>query len=759
MRFSTTGLARGSARHPWRVVWLWVVGLIAAGALIALALPGALTAQYSFINNPDSQVGRNLLAQKLNMPVKANEVVIVRSSQASVSDPAFRADVLALQRQISALGPGIVDGVVSYYSTNDPTLVSADKHTTILPIVMAGDITKAEKNIDKVHNVVHAANGRNGFATLITGTASISSDFSHQAASDLGKGEGIGVPIALVILLLVFGAVIAATLPLLLGVLAIVAATAITAAIAHGFSVSVFAVNMISLIGLATGIDYSLFIVSRYREERARGRDKIEAITVTGGTASRAVFFSGMTVVLALLGMLIVPTNIFASLAMGAILAVLMSVLGALTLLPAVLSLLGDHINSVKLPYLGRRLLAAKAAGRPSAWARVAQRAMRRPGLALAVGAGVMILAASPALAMKTGVSGVTSLPDSFQSKQGFAVLNSQFSAGRVSPVQIVVNGNATTPAVEASIARLKTELARDPAFGPVVAQTDKTGTLTLLSVPVAGESTGKLALGKVRELRSTYIPAAFGPRGTNGAAVYVTGDTAGNVDYISIVNRYFPYVFALVLGLSFILLMVAFRSVVVPATSILMNLLSVGAAYGLITLFSLKGWGSSITGFTKVGQIEEWVPLFLFSVLFGLSMDYQVFLLSRIKEEYDRSGDNHHSVAGGIGSTAGIITGAALIMVAVFSGFAAGKLVMFQQMGFGLAVAVLLDATLVRTLLVPAAMSLLGKRNWYLPRWLAWLPRFNFEGAPAEPAPAGGGEGGDGGRPGRPGLPEEEAA
>jgi len=728
MRLTTTTVARGSARRPWTTVGIWAFAILAAGAVIALVLPGSLTAQYSFLGRPDSKIGQELLARKMHMPQKANEVVIVRSQTAIVNDPAFRADVLTLQRKLTALGRNVVDSVASYYMSGGQALASADRHTTILPIVMAGDLTHAEKNIGKVHAIVHAADGKNGFTTLITGTASIQSDFSQAAGHDLQRGEGIGVPIALIILLIVFGAVVAAGLPIVLSLIAITAAVALTALVGQTFSVSVFAINMISMMGLATGIDYSLFIISRYREERVLGRDKIDAITVTGGTASRAVLFSGLTVVLALAGLLLVPTNIFASLAIGAILVVTMSVLAALTLLPAVLSLLGDHVNSLKIPYLGRRLLEGRATGRTSWIARAAQRAMRRPGLALGTGVVILLLAASPVVFIKTGVSGVSSFPNSFESKQAFGVLDRQFSAGRVSPVQIVVDGPASSPAVQSGIARLKSELASDSAFGPLQTQTATSGTLALLSVPVSGDSVGNLALSKVRELRSTYVPQAFAG---SGAQVYVTGQSAGNVDYIDIVNRHVPWVFALVLSLSFILLMVAFRSIVIPAKAIVMNLLSVGAAYGLITLVSLKGVGAGILGFQQVATVEQWVPLFLFAVLFGLSMDYQVFLLSRIKEAWDRTGDNTGAVTEGVGATAGIITGAALIMVAVFAGFAAGKLVMFQQVGFGLAVAVLLDATLIRTIMVPAAMTLLGRWNWYLPSWLEWLPHLSIEGTP----------------------------
>jgi RND superfamily putative drug exporter len=759
MRLSTTTLARGSARRPWLTLTLWAAALVVAATIIVLVLPGSLTAQYTFLSNPGSKSGQTLLAQKMRLPQKANEVVVVRSTAAGTNEPAFRAEVLALQGKIAALGPGVVDSVGSYARGGGQTLVSADGHTAILPIVMAGDLTQAEKNIDKVHAVVHAADGKGGFTTLITGTASIQSDFSQTAAKDLQRGEGIGVPIALIILLIVFGAVVAATLPIGLALIAITMAVALTALVGQTFNVSVFAINMVSMMGLATGIDYSLFIISRFREERARGLDIQDAITMTGGTAGRAVLFSGLTVVLALLGLVLVPTNIFMSLAIGAILVVSMSVLAALTLLPAALSLLGDRVNSLKLPYLGRRLLDNKAAGRTSWIARVAQRAMRRPALSLTIGVAVLLLAASPVLWMKTGVSGVSTFPDTFQSKQAFAVLNSQFPTTQVNPVLVVVDGPVSSPAVQSGIARLKTELAANPTFGPPQIQTAKSGTLALLSVPVKGDAVGNVAISGVRDLRSTLIPAAFNG---SGARVFVTGQSAFNVDYIDIVNRYFPWVIGLVLSLSFVLLMVAFRSIVIPAKAIVMNLLSVGAAYGLITLVSLRGVGAGLLGFTKVPVVEQWVPLFLFAVLFGLSMDYQVFLLSRVKEAWDRTGDNTLAVTEGVGATAGIITGAALIMVAVFAGFASGSLVMFQQMGFGLAVAVLLDATLIRTIMVPAAMKLLGRWNWYLPSWLEWLPHLSIEGAPRiEPAPVPG-IGPQGPEPGEPafgGLPAEERA
>jgi len=740
MRLSTTSLARGSARRPWLTVGAWALALAAAAAVIVFLLPGSLTAQYTFFGDPGSQVGRQLLADRMGVPQKANEVIVVRSPSLTADDPVFRAAVLRLQRQVTALGPGVVDGVASAYAGGGKALVSADGHTTILPIVMAGDLAQAEKNIDKVHAVVSAADGRGGLTAMITGTASIQSDFSQQAERDLRQGETMGVPIALIVLLIVFGAVIAAMLPIFLALIAITVAVALTALFGQAFDVSVFAVNMVSMMGLATGIDYSLFIVSRYREERRRGLGDLDAIAVAGGTASRAVLFSGLTVVLALCGLLLVPTNVFVSLALGAILVVGAAVVAALTLLPAVLRLLGRHVDSLRIPYLGRRILGGDTSGRGSWIARIAQRAMRRPVLALTLGAAVLLLAASPIFSMTTGVSGVSTFPDGFESKQAFAVLDRQFPATQVNPALVVVDGRAGSPGVQRGIAALQSALTGDATFGPAQVQTNSAGDLTLLTVPLKGDAVADAAISAVRDLRGTLIPQAF--RGS-GAGVYVTGMTAGNVDYMDIVSGYTPWVFALVLSLSFVLLLVAFRSVVIPAKAIVLNLLSVGAAYGLITLVFIRGWGASLFGFQQVPVVEQWVPLFLFAVLFGLSMDYQVFLLSRIKEAWDRTGDNALAVTEGVRSTAGIITGAALIMVAVFAGFASGDLVMFQQVGFGLGVAVLLDATLIRSVMVPAAMKLLGRWNWYLPAWLSWLPHLSIEGAPqvagAEAPPQGG--------------------
>ena len=453
--------------------------------------------------------------------------------------------------------------------------------------------------------------------------------------------------------------------------------------------------------------------------------EKVDAIVASGATASRAVLFSGIAFVLAMFGMLLVPDTILRSLALGAILVGIVSVLAALTLLPAVLSLLGDRVNALRIPVIGRRAI-ANAGSEGRFWSALVHGVMKRPLVSLVAATALLLAFTVPVLAIDTGFSGLSTLPDRFPSKQGFDALNRDFPGAGVDPALIVVEGDASSEPVRSAIGKLEASLADQDAFGSSTREESEGGDVVVLSVPVAGDADGSEATSAIRHLRADLIPQAFGDV---DATVLVGGTTAEDVDYFDIVGSWLPIVLAFVLGLSFILLTVAFRSIVIPAVAIALNLLSVGAAYGLLVLVFQKGVGNELFGFQQVDTIEAWVPLFLFSVLFGLSMDYQVFLLSRIKERYTQTGDTAGSVAFGVGSTARLITGAALIIIAVFSGFAAGDLVMFQQMGFGVAVALLVDATIVRCVLVPASMKLLGEHNWYLPSWLHWIPEVHVEG------------------------------
>ena len=404
------------------------------------------------------------------------------------------------------------------------------------------------------------------------------------------------------------------------------------------------------------------------------------------------------------------------SLAAGAIVVALVSVATALTLLPALLSLLGDRVNALRIPFFGR------TADREESpfWSRAVRKVIRRPVISLVLATAVLLAMAAPVLALRSGEAGVSTLPDRLAAKDGYLALNAEFPGETTEPVEVVIDGDAASPAVQAGIDRLRERLARADLFGRAELETNRAGDLTVLTIPIQGDPLGAEAVDAVRELRDDLIPEAFPDPAVEAL---VAGDTAESIDESDTMSHWLPIVLAFVLGLSFVLLTVAFRSLVVAAKAIAVNLLSVGAAYGVLVLVFQEGVGNELFGFPQVDTIEAWVPLFLFAVLFGLSMDYHVFLLSRIRERFRQTGDNSDAIAHGVGSTGRIITGGALIIIAVFSGFARGDLVMFQQMGFGVAIALLLDATIVRLVLVPAAMQLLGERNWYLPSWLRWLP------------------------------------
>ncbi|MGH9177130.1 MAG: MMPL family transporter [Acidimicrobiales bacterium] len=705
------------------MVAVWVGLMLAAGMTSGAFMGDATTTGVTMTNNPEATRARNLLEDRLTGPDRDTEIVIVRSESATVDDPGFRDYVQALQGRLDGLGRELVQSTTTFYDSQDQNLVSEDRRSTLIPTTLAGAIEDAPDKIEDLEKAIDAGEDP-AFDVKVFGPAALGEDFAAVAEEDLAKGEGVGILAALVILVVVFGAVVAGLVPIIIAVASIFIAVGVVAVIGQMVQFSFFVTNMISMMGLAVGIDYSLFVVSRYREERQRGKGKLDAIEAVGATASRAVFFSGMTVVLALLGMILIPNSIFRSLGAGAIFVVVISVAASLTLLPAVLGLLGDKVNSLTVH---RRNKVHDPEHRGGFWDAVTRGVMGRPALSLVIGAGILLAAASSALDMRTGFAGVTTVPDELPSKQAFDLLARDFPGGLSSPVKVVVDGDVNSAAVQASIDGLQADLAGDQIFGTPQVRVNDAGDLALITVPLNDDPSSKGSTDAIGRLRDDYVPAAF-PDGS-GARALVGGDTAFNKDFFDVAARYLPIVFVFVLGLSFVLLTIAFRSVVVPVKAIIMNLLSVGAAYGLIVLVCQKGIGNEIFGFQQVEVIEAWLPLFLFSVLFGLSMDYHVFLLSRIREHYDLTGNNTESVAYGLRTTAGIITGAALIMVAVFGGFAAGRMVAFEQMGFGLGVAVLIDATIVRSILVPASMKLLGTRNWYLPGWLQWLPNLGVEG------------------------------
>ena len=720
----TERLARVCGGRPWRTILAWVGAIVLAVAAAAVFLPGNLTSTGHVTGNPESKQAEDLVYGHFPPdPNAADELVVVRSPTHAVDDPRFKEFVTSLYNQ--ALPTGVVSRARSYLDSADPSLVSADRHAALIEI-------QRQKDVDDLLPVVERNDGREGFRVTITGSGTLDHDFNDLSQHDLKSGElQVGLPAALVVLVLVFGAVVAGLVPLLMAIVSILVAIGLTALVAAEFTLSIFVINMLTGMGLALGIDYSLFVVSRYREERGRGRERLDAIAASGATASRAVLFSGSVFVIALTGMFLVPSNVMRSLAVGAILVGIVSVLAALTLLPALLGLLGDRVNALRVPLVGRSVGHEAQEGR--FWGAIVHWVMRRPVTSLVAAVVLLLAAASSVLSLHLGANGVSTLPNRLESKQGYEALARSFPRASAAPVLVAIQGDVTAPRAGGAIARLRARLGADRAFGgrnDLRISSDRD--LAALVAPLSGDKTSDHALDAVRRVRDVDIPQTVGRAGLRAV---VGGDTADNVDFIDAVHRWMPYVFAFVLGLSFVLLTVVFRSIVVAATAIVLNLLSVGAAYGLLVLVFQKGVAHSLLGFQQVDVIEAWVPLFLFSVLFGLSMDYQVFLLSRIKERYDETRSTNDALSYGVGSTARIITGAALIIVAVFLGFAMGDLVMFQQMGFGIAIALLVDATIIRSVLLPAAMTLLGRWNWYLPRWLAWLPRLDVE-APPEAAP-----------------------
>jgi putative drug exporter of the RND superfamily len=713
----TERLARASAARPRRTLAFWGVAVVVALGLVATSLHG-LSSNSHVVGKPESTKAADAIAQAFPSVATSakGDFVVVSSSRYRASLPRFRAFAAHLASQLRASGE--VDG-------GRLAGVSPNGHAVLISLLIGSDSRAAP-----VEQLVEQANG-GGFSVGVTGYRTANHDFGKQSQTDLEKGElAFGLPAALVVLVLVFGAVVAGLVPVLMAILSIVVALGLVALLSLEFELSVFIVNMLTGMGLALGIDYSLFVVSRYREERARGLAKDEAIARTGGTASRAVLFSGSTFVVALLGMFLVPTSIMRSLALGAILVGIVSVAAALTLLPALLSLVGDRVNALPVPVLGRNLGRTDAV-EGSFWRRMVEGVLRRPALWLAVAVAGLLVCASPIFGLHIGSNGVSTLPDGVPSKQGYVLLQRSFPGQNPEPVNIVAVGGG--PRTRHDLVALRSDLNADPRYGPGTIRASSRRQTSVLTVPLRGDPAGTASVAAVRELRGRLIPAVFAD---SGAKVYVGGQTAEDVDYFDAVTNPTPYVLLFVLGLSFILLTVAFRSIVVALVSVLLNLLSVAAAYGLLTFVFLDDHGASLFGFEHTHVIDAWVPLFLFSVLFGLSMDYQVFLMSRIKERYDQSGSTHDAVAWGIASTARIITGAALIIVVVFAGFAAGQLVMFQQMGFGIAVALLIDATVIRSVVLPSVLGLLDKRSWYLPSWLEWLPHVEVERS-SSPTPA----------------------
>jgi putative drug exporter of the RND superfamily len=723
-RLSTGGISRMSAKRPWITVFGWILAVVIAGVA---ATQMQTTFEGELTNGPESVIAQNLIDERIGSERMVSELVIVRSDELTVDSPEFQAHVAEVASTLGAMDE-LVTGVVSYYDLaaagipDAAAMVSENQQALLLQVEMGTDIDAAGEHAAAFLDLISGL-ASSDFEVMTVGDISGNEEILAVAAEDLGLAQTYGLPAALVVLVIVFGALVAAGVPIIAGLMAVAVSFGLAAGISQFFELDFFITNMIAMIGLAVGIDYSLFIIERYREERAGGHSTIDAITIAGSTASKAVVFSGLTTTLALVGMFLLPMTTFQSLAIGAMLAVAVSVFAALTFIPAILSLLGDRINWPRRQVV-RTTQRSSSDQVSGVWARITRAVMRRPAISMILSVGLLLAATAPMINLTTGQTGLESLPES-NIKTAYTALQEDFYVGALAPVEIVVDGDISDPQVLAAGERLISTLSESPDFGNISFNVAPNNDLAVISIPLITDANDPVSLETVEHLRTDIIPDAFADA---PATVLITGAVVMIDDFNTTLSDYMPIVFAFVLGLSFIVLTVAFRSIVIPFVSIFMNLLSVGAAYGLLVLAFQHGYGEFL-GLAHTPIIEAWIPVFLFCVLFGLSMDYHFFLLSRIREHFDLHGNNDDAVAAGLQSTGRIITGAALIMVVVFGAFAAGRIVTFQQLGFGLAVSVLLDATIVRSILVPSLMTMIGRWNWYLPAWLNWMPSVSIEG------------------------------
>jgi RND superfamily putative drug exporter len=654
----------------------------------------------------------------------ADESVLVQSKGATVRDPRFRAAVDDVVAAVSGLA--VVEDVRSPLAAGNQGQVAEDGHSALVQFKLKGDQDKA---MDKVEPVLDAVAGvQRAHPDLYVsefGFASANHELSNTLNKDFQRAEYSSLPVTLVILLFAFGALVAAGLPVLLafsGVLATIGRSGIGSQVVAGGDPSR---AVILLIGMAVGIDYSLFYIRREREERARGLGHREALLKTAGTSGYAVFISGLTVMIAMAGMLFTGNAIFTSIAVGAMLMVAVALIGSLSILPALLSKLGDRVNKGRLPFLPKR-----ATGESRVWGFVLDRVLRRPALAALLSGGVLVALALPTFTLHTQLPSFTDLPKSLPIVDTYDRIQAAFPGSQV-PADVVVKApDVSAPAVQQAIADMKrAAFATGRMHEPVSTVVNPAKTVEIVSLSLVGNGDDARSVAALKTLREDVIPATLGKVGSIDAAV--TGETAGTHDFNEQMKSHAPLVFGFVLALCFVLLLVTFRSLVIPIKAVLLNLLSVGAAYGLLVLVFQHRWAEGLLGFQSNGAIASWLPLFLFVILFGLSMDYHVFILSRVKELVDDGMPTEQAVATGIKRTASTVTSAAIVMVAVFAIFVTLSTLDIKQMGFGLAAAILIDATIVRAALLPAVMKLLGEWNWYLPRWLEWLPGLAHERQP----------------------------
>ena len=719
MRFNVAARAgRWSAGHWKTALSGWIAFCVVAVALGSVA-------GTKMLKDADTAAGETKTAETMlrdaGFPNRAGESVLVESKSATLSDPQFRAVVEDVDRTVSSL-PN-VQNVRSPLAPGNGGQISSDRHSVLVQFEIAGDQEKADDKVQPILDAVAKAQDRhNAFTVSEFGFASANHELNDTLNKDFQKAEYSSLPVTLIILLVAFGALVAAGLPVLLAFSGVLATIGLSALASHVVAAGDPTKSVILLIGMAVGVDYSLFYLRREREERARGLSPKEALAKTSRTSGHAILISGMTVMIAMAGMLFTGNAVFTSIAVGAMLMVAVALIGSLSILPALLGKLEHRVDKGRIPFLGRN-----RARESRIWGFVLDGVMKRPAIAAVLSGGALVALAIPTLTMHTQLPSFTDLPKSLPIVQTYESIQRAFP-GAQSPAKVVVSArDVMSPRVQQAIGELKQrELASGQMFEPISTEVNSKKTIETVSIAMQGNGSNGASVEALGTLRERVIPSTLGT--VSGVKAAVTGETAGTHDFNEQMKSHAPLVFAFVLLLCFLLLLVTFRSVVIPAKAVLLNLLSVGAAYGLLVLVFQHSWAEGILGFHSNGAITSWLPLFMFVILFGLSMDYHVFILSRVKELVDEGMPTDQAVAIGIKRTASTVTSAAIVMVAVFAIFMSLRTIDIKQMGFGLAAAILIDATIVRAVLLPSMMKMLGEWNWYLPRWLEWLPQFGGE-------------------------------
>ena len=729
MQGKTTGIAsraaRWSAAHRKAAILGWIAFVIAAMALGNITGTNILADED--MGNGDSRTGEQIIAGA-GFPEDASEKVLIQAEDGSTSaDPQFTAAVRDVQQRLADV-PHVAE-IESPLAAGNESLVSADEKSALITFELRGNEDQLDERVEGTLDAVAAAQASHpGLYIEQFGDASIQKAASESIEKDFQKAEGLSLPITLVILVIAFGSLVAAGVPLLLAITAVAGTLGLMGPISQVFAVDEAAASVILLIGLAVGVDYSLFYLRRERVERRNGRSNEDALEIAAATSGRAVLVSGITVMIAMAGMFLTQNATFMSFAIGTIVVVAVAMIGSLTVLPAVLSKLGDRVEKGRIPFIGRRR--QNGNGESRVWSAILDRVLRRPLISAIAAGGLLVALAIPALHMETKNAGADGLPQDLAVVETFNRTLEAFPGQPMPAVVVIKADDVNDPALVSAMKDMRTEaVATGQMNDPVTFTSNPDGTVGIISIPMVGNGTDETSIAALETLREDVIPATVG--GVDGAEVYVTGPTAGMEDFNAQMGRTAPLVFAFVLGLAFILLMATFRSIVIALKAIVLNLLSVGAAYGVLVWVFQDGHLESLLGFESNGGIISWLPLFMFVLLFGLSMDYHVFILSRIREAFDGGMSTSDAVSHGIRSTAGVVTSAAIVMIAVFAIFATLGSLEFKQMGIGLAVAIAIDATIVRAVLLPAAMKLLGNANWYLPSWMGWLPKVEHEPVP----------------------------